>query len=197
VPIKELAPKNAHAHGPQELTAWNKRRLKLKNDVLRECWLFGILSGLRRNNLRGLRWDMWDRERNALWMIQKGKKPLLLVLSQPMTECLERAKEAGARLHREQAQDWVFPSGQSRSGHVTVLGGGLDSPHALRRSYSSAALNTPGVSREDVDRLIGHSKAADFRTLAPYDVDRARIEYFREKQELISAHIMSLLEGQN
>lgn len=193
VPIRPLTPVNAHAHAPEELPDWNKRRLALKNPILRECWLFGLLTGLRRANLRGLRWDMWDKERGVMRMIQKGKKPMLLVLSRPMVDCLNRAKEAGERLHREQARQWVFPSDKSKSGHLTVIGGGLDAPHALRRTFSSVGLDVEGVRDRDVDWLLGHSKKRDLPTLAPYDVDHARLAAFRAKQESLSARLMTLL----
>ena len=193
VAIKDVEPKNAHAHAPHELAGWNARRLKLKNEILREAWLFGLLSGLRRDNLRALRWDMWDRESSVMKMTQKGKKQFLLVLSTPMIECLHRAHEAGERLYRHQAQAWVFPSGQGKTGHVIVLGGDLDAPHALRRTFASIALGVEGIRDRDVDWLLGHSKKKDFATLAPYNVDRARLEEFRHKQEAISARIMALI----
>ena len=193
VVIKPIEPQNVPVLLPHELPAWNAKRLKIKNDVRREAWLYGLLSGLRRDNLYGLKWSMLDRKRGVMRMTQKGNKPLLLVLSGPMLECLDRAKEAGERLHRENAKTYVFPS---RTGHIIGLekdglGGGA---HMLRRSYGSLGRNAR-VSSEDVDRLLGHTKHQDRPMLKPYDVDEARIEYFREQQETISAHILALLEG--
>jgi integrase len=93
-------------------------------------------------------------------------------------------------LHRKQAEEWVFPSALSKAGHVNVIGGGLDTPHALRRTYSSIALDAEGVRSEDVDWLLGHVKKG---MIGHYNIDRVRLEEYRLKQERISARILAML----
>ena len=134
-------------------------------------------------------------------MMQKGNKRLMLVLSQPILDCLDRAREAGDRLYPLNAKTWCFPNSGRRVGHCTGneddiamplrSEGGLNTTigaHALRRTYSSNC----GLPEEIVDRLLGHTRRAN-PVMGAYNIDSARIEEYRHLQERASARLVAAL----
>lgn len=207
VPITKLDPASKPVMTPDELRQWNEKRLALRDEIAREFWLFALLSGLRRGGMGpdrrskrpALMWTMYDREQQILLLQQKGNKKLMVVLSKPMVECLERAKEAGERLYRTAARTYVFPNGGKgfRDGDEVDITIPLRSEdgkdvcvatHCLRRTYTSLSR----VPEELTDRLLGHMSRKK-EVMGSYNIDSARIEEYREIQEQISARLIEHL----
>jgi integrase len=140
----------------KDLAAWERDRLTIKNPVRRELALFVLLSGLRSEDCRSMRWDEIDG--NVLHRPKpKGGegRAFFIPLSGPMVECLERAREAGRYVHEVNGREWVWPA-DTEAGYVGKLSpADRITPHALRRTYATCALEA-GVPWSDVQLLLNH-----------------------------------------
>ncbi len=123
-------------------------------------WL-AVLTGARRSNLFGMRWDQIQGD---LWRIPstttKSKKPIEVPLVSKALEILLR--------RRGEVDDspWVFPAASTSSGHVDRPGKPWDEVrkaaklqdlrwHDLRRSLGSWATMT-GSNLPTVGKMLGH-----------------------------------------
>lgn len=147
--------------GEDDMQAWYDDLRQIPNEVERWALVGTILTGLRRETVANLEWRDLQRpirKRMAFW-IRKPKggedRGFDLILSRQMIRCLWRARDAGRRLHPENAKRWVFPSalGHIRGDHLTKLG--VKANHALRRGYATAGTNA-GVDEQTVGRLLNH-----------------------------------------
>lgn len=141
-----------------DMSEWWKEIQRLPNEVHREAHLFCLLSALRRNSLVDLRWNDLDLKRRC-FRIAKPKggedRAFDLILSEPMIRCLWRARRASRKLHKANAETWVFASA---IGHVrgdSLTREGVLANHALRRGYATAATNA-GVDETTVGKLLNH-----------------------------------------
>jgi hypothetical protein len=75
-----------------------------------------------------------------------------LILSRPMLRCMWRASR---RLHKSQAETWVFASALGHLRGDSLTRDGVLANHALRRGYAAAATNA-GVGEDIVGRLLKH-----------------------------------------
>ncbi len=151
--------------GVAELPAWWAQLGKVPNPVRREMHLFTLLSGLRRDDVRTMEPRHIDvRNRRMLVPDPKGgeDRAFHLPLSRAMLRCLWRAREAGRMLYPAQARRWVFPSGESASGHVEEVKEKklAKTGHALRHSFRTLA-HAAGVNELDVKVLLNHKIDAD------------------------------------
>jgi integrase len=180
---------------PREFPKWWSEVQALANPIRREAHFFAVLSNLRRNDLETLRWENLDVAGRKFRIVKpKGgaRKAFDLILTRPMLRCLWRARRAGRMLHPELAETWVFPSGDSKSGHVKQLTKDAVSHanHALRRSYSSIATSA-GVAEETVTRFLNHQS----KSVAGINYIRTSAigRFLSEEQAKISAAIIVAL----
>lgn len=127
-------------------------------DPHREALLFCLLSALRRNSLVELRWEDLALKRGCI-RIGKPKggqdRAFDLVLSRPMIRCLWRARQASRKLHKANAEIWVFASAVGHVRGDSLNRHGVMANHALRRAYATAATNA-GVDEDTVGKLLNH-----------------------------------------
>jgi integrase len=137
-----------------------------------------LLSGARKTEIEGLRWDEIDAERGLIRKAHSKTGPKVMMLSEPMRAIIE----AQPRLSES---PWVFP-GRSGKGHY------VGTPriwkkvrerakvedvrlHDLRHSAASFALAS-GLSLELIGGLLGHAQprtTARYAHLAADDLHRA------------------------
>jgi integrase len=177
-----------------ELSAWWKRVQAVKNPLHREAHLITLLSGLRRNDVRTLRWEHLDvKGRRFHVPSPKGgrRKAFDLILSRPMLRCLWRARRAGRLLYP--GSPWVFPA-DSKSGHLIRLSkekvGAIN--HTLRRTFGGIAKNHVDVEEEDIRRLYNHGGKG---VTSVYIRASKMGPHYLDQQELISAELMKALAG--
>lgn len=190
------------AMSPEDLPGWWGEVRALSNPIRRDAQLLGLLSGLRAGKeghrgggfgLVSLRWEHVDWKARALRLpTTKTGRPLVIPLSAPMVEILERRQAENEALHA--GSPWVFPA-DSKTGHIWSLHEQSSGKrkvsvtgHALRHSYVTLG-QAAGVPREIVSRLVGHSAGGNI-TESYTHVD-AQIEYLRSAQETISHYILS------
>jgi len=180
------------ALGTDDLPKWYCELQQLSNPIRREMHLFTLLSGLRRNDVRTLRWENLDvAGRRFTIPAPKGgaRKAFHLPLSRPMLRCLWRAKKAGATFYPREARTWVFPS-DSPSGHVVEIkekGRLSRTGHALRHTYSTMAA-AAGVPKLFEKALLNHVTERDVTD--GYKTISALFPQLRTEQEKLSTFIM-------
>jgi integrase len=107
----------------------------LDNPVLREFYLFALLTGLRRRNLTAMSWDN-VKKRCIEIPYSKNNRPSRVPITLPMERSLERLRCLG-KILPDHCHRWVFPSLISKSGHLEEpKNKALDRrPHALRHTF--------------------------------------------------------------
>ena len=116
------------------------------------------LTGCRRSEILGLRWDDVDRTAGELRLRDAKAGPRMVPLTAPARKVLEG-------IPRAPDDTWVFPGGNGKRhlGNLSYYWGsvreraGLDEVriHDLRHSYASRALAL-GESLSAIGRLLGH-----------------------------------------
>jgi integrase len=119
----------------RDLAGWFCRIVALDNPVLREFYLFALLTGLRRRNLTAMSWDNVKKQYIEI-PYAKNNRPSRVPVTPPMARSLERLRRLG-KILPEHCHPWVFPSPISKSGHLEEpKNKALDrSPHALRHTF--------------------------------------------------------------
>lgn len=159
--------------------------------LARDYLLMALLTGMRRREIAGLRWENIDLKARTLTVPKtKNGDPLMLPLSSYLTRLLtERKLRAGG-------SPWVFPT-QSASGHleecksfVRRVGArsGIDfSLHDLRRTFITIAesLDIPAYA---LKRLLNHRTSGD--VTGGYII--MDVERLREPVERIADRLLSL-----
>jgi integrase len=179
--------------GAEDLSRWWSDLLRLENPIRREMHLFTLLSGLRKNDVLTARWSNLDEQRRALRIPSpKGgdERAFDLPLSEPMWECLQRARDAGQTFFPDQGRTWIFPA---ETGHVAEVkeDGRLKlshTGHALRHSFRTIAA-AAGIDRLRVKILMNH--AIDGDVTDSYAHVPVLFGSLMEAQERISAYIMA------
>ena len=119
-----------------------------------------VLTGCRRNEILGLRWEDVDFEAGELRLRDAKTGARLVPMSPPVAEVLEN-------LSRVPGNPWVFP-GKKRGTHQRNINdswdrirkrAGLDGVrlHDLRHSFASRAL-AMGESLSMIGKLLGHTR---------------------------------------
>jgi integrase len=179
--------------GAKDLPAWWAQLQKLPNPIRREMHLFMLLSGLRRQDVLTARWEHLDEERKALRIpAPKGgaERAFDLPLSEPMFDCLKRAKTAGNTFFPKQSQIWVFPA---ETGHIAEVkeDGKVKlshTGHALRHSFRTLAGAT-GIDRLRLKILMNHAVERDVTD--SYANVPALFDSLMDAQRRISAFIIT------
>ncbi len=176
------------------------------NAVLREANLFGILTGLRKENLIALRWDQINIKNRYISIdpeSMKSGEPFKLPMSRAMVRCLWRARKGSRMLHEVNSRTWVFASDRSRSGHISntknvqswIRADGTklkkvrveQSAHALRhswRDFANEARVWPIHSKVLMHHAVGSDVHSEYLTLGNMFDD------LRTSQEAVSSFIV-------
>jgi integrase len=154
VDANEREPASSTALRQSDLPEWRRQVDELPGP-LRDYHLLVLYSGLRRRDAAALRAEQVDLENGTL-SVPKPKggaaKAFELPLNRPLRAVLER------RLKAVGDEGWLFPSARSSSGHLEEpRADGLPSPHALRRTFSTAATLWAEVTPIKVSILMNHS----------------------------------------
>lgn len=184
---------------PEQIPAWWRLARALDDPIRRECYLFCLLSGLRRTSLLTMRWADRDRDDGAFWKIPRPKggedKEFDLVLSAAMMACVRRALVLSNEwLTRTGEFKWLWP-GTSDDGHVPKLndrehfGDLWMPPHGLRRTYSSVA-RLAGSPEDLIERFLNHGKESVTRG---YIMTNPIGALLRESQERTSTLMLKFL----
>lgn len=188
----------------QDLPRWYAAVRKLENPVRQECFVFALLSGLRRTSLLEMRWEHFDPAAGTFYIPRpKGGSDSAfdLVLSPEMVEVLERVRgwtvdEHGGADLLAPTSPWVWP-GKSKDGHLA----GLESDkkrgvfcglHGCRRTYASVARGI-GVEEDLIGRFLNH-RGKGGRITAHYIRTSAIGKLLVDAQSRISERIMTCLE---
>jgi integrase len=190
-----------------DLPRWHAAVRALENPIRQECFIFGLLSGLRRTSLLEMRWEHFD-EASSTFHIPRPKggrgAAFDLILSPEMMGVLDRVRghlgilvvdEHGGIDEREPASPWVWP-GKSKAGHIS----GMESDrkrgvfcglHGCRRTYSSIA-RVLGVEEDLIGRLLNH-RGKGARVTSHYVRTSAIGKLLVDAQRRISEHIATCL----
>lgn len=147
------------------LHEWHQALDVIRSPVRREFYLLALLTGLRRDSLRILKWS--DVRGDELYIASPKRArheepvPFNLPLVDAHMAVLERLRRAGAVLAPR--SPWIFPG--ERVDHITDLTltvgekrdwrGPNFTPHALRACFMTAAVQA-GVHPYALSRLVGH-----------------------------------------
>jgi integrase len=188
-PLRELS-----VMAPEDLPRWWAAVSALPNPIRRECHLFSLLSGLRRNSLLEMQWQDLDEDTFHIPWPQGGSRFAFdLILSAPLQECLRRAKVEGGRLFPSHAATWVWPGqvgrldglANDRKLGVFCYGEGC------RRTYATVAVMA-GIDRDLIARLLNQGGPA--KTVTRHYIRSTAIgRLLIEAQETISAAIVTAL----
>src|SRR5207253_5430887 len=93
-----------------DMPAWYHDVCVLRSEVHRWAHVFALLSGLRLKEFSTLKWEQIDVGNRVARVRVKGGHWYNMPLSRPLLHVLQRARDAGRRLHGENARTYVFPS---------------------------------------------------------------------------------------
>lgn len=179
---------------PHALLRWYEA-VMAEGPLARDYLLVAMLTGMRRREIAGLRWEHIDLKGRTLTVPKtKNGDPLVLPLSSYLARLLtERKLQVGN-------SPWVFPT-QSAAGHlqecksfvrrVGARSGVTFSLHDLRRTFITIAesLDLPAYA---LKRLLNHRVAGD--VTGGYII--MDVERLREPVERIAGKILDLVAWQ-
>lgn len=185
-PLITMLPENPRL--PYPLT-WDEQDALMRElpPHLQSMVLFAINTGLRDENIAGLRWE-WERP-----LPEVGRSVFVVPASEyktgvPHVVILNDAAWSIVQAQREKCATWVFPYTLTRGGKEitnrveTINNGAYQSArsraglsmvrvHDLRHTFASR-LRLAGVSQEDRNALMGHGGASMPEHYASADVGR-------------------------
>ena len=162
--VHSAVPESRTHHIPRDrLSAWWQTSLKQK-PVMRDYLQFLLLTGLRRREASGLRWDMVTLEHGKATVTfssseTKSNRRFILPLGSAAAEVLHRRQVS-------QCAGYVFPS-PTRKGKpiqepakaAAACAGAAGvhcPPHGLRRTFSTVA-QLEGIPASTVSQLLNHT----------------------------------------
>ncbi len=166
---------------------------------VRDIFLIGIYTGMRRGEIVSLRREQVDMERRILRVDEtKTGEPLELPLTRQLAAILEwRLADADPAARQN---GWVFPSSKSGSGHVadiarfygdiTEEGGTRFWFHGLRNAFITVAERELMLPRSLTKRLVNHARPQD--VTEGYAADWT-VEQLREPAQRIADRIDKLM----
>ena len=154
--------------------------------AVRDIFLFGFYTGMRRGEIFSLRWERINLERRILRVDEtKTGEPLELPITRQLAAIFERRlAETGSS--GAPAKGWVFPSSRSGAGHVAGVGhfhGGISQAggarfwfHGLRNAFITVAERDLMLPRSLTKRLVNHARPSDVTEgyAADWTVDQLR-----------------------
>ncbi len=174
---------------PHQLKAWFAAVQTLDNKIAADYLELLVLTGLRRSEGAGLRWDCVDLVSRTLTIeITKNKRKHVLPISEYLMAMFTRLKENAVN-------EFVFP-GTGKTGHIVEIKKNVASVvkasklqftlHDLRRTFITIA-ESLDISAYAVKRLANHSMGGDV-TATHYIV--FDIERLRDPMEKINRYIL-------
>ena len=144
---------------PAEMPEMWRRLDAMEDRVRRACWMTMLLTGLRSNDARSMRWDHLDGDGVLAVPSPKGgeAKAFRLPLPRMVLQELEGVRDLTAPLE----SGFVFPSPTSKSGHLEQMRKLADwpyPPHALSHTWRTMALEA-GVDLQMAMVLLNHRPA--------------------------------------
>ncbi len=138
---------------------------------IRDIFLIGVYTGMRRGEIVSLRREQVDMERRVLRVEEtKTGEPLELPITRQLAAILERRLADGEK-PAERQDGWVFPSPRSGAGHVSDLarfygeisekGGTRFWFHGLRNAFITVAERELMLPRSLTKRLVNHARPSD------------------------------------
>ena len=190
--------------GPAEvLPSWRAgiEALDLEPAV-RDVFLIGFYTGMRRGEIFSLRWARIDLDRRILRVEEtKTGEPLELPITRQLAAIFERrlAETGGSEAP---AEGWVVPSSRSGAGHIagvghfhndiTEAGGAKFWFHGLRNAFITVAEREMMFPRSLTKRLVNHARPSD--VTEGYAADWT-VEQLREPAQRIADRIDELMQG--
>lgn len=176
---------------PDELGVFFQEVAKIPNAVSRNFILLSLFMGQRRRNIQALQWSDINFERRVAYIkTTKNGEPQAVPLS---TQAIELLRE----METFKTSQWLFPSKQSRSGH-------LENPqvawramkerahltnlrlHDLRRTFASYQAIT-GSSNEIIGKALGDKSPAVIPIYARLTEDPVRQSIQRAADQMFAA----------
>ena len=141
------------------------------NPALRDIFLIGLYTGMRRGEVVSLRWERVDLERRILRVEEtKTGKPLELPVTRQLAAIFERLRpDCGGEAA---PSGWVFPSPKkARAGHVADIARFYEDIgkaagtrfwfHGLRNAFITVAERELMLPRSLTKRLVNHARPSD------------------------------------
>ena len=136
--------------------------------AVRDIFLIGFYTGMRRGEIVSLRWDRIDLDRRVLRIEEtKTGEPLELPITRQLAAIFER-RLADIDGSVVQPEGWVFPSSKSGTGHVAGVGhfhNGISEAggakfwiHGLRNAFITVAERELMLPRSLTMRLVNHAR---------------------------------------
>ena len=154
------------------LSRWHKGiETAVRNPVGRDAFRFGLYTGMRRDEVLGLRWEQVDLEVMTLRVEEtKTSEPLELPVTRQLATIFERRLSERERFP-EHTRTWVFPSETSRSGRINSMqhlnarigeaGGAKFWFHAFRNCFITVADRDLMLPNSLTKRLVNHARPSD------------------------------------
>ncbi|ADC71736.1 integrase family protein [Thioalkalivibrio sp. K90mix] len=151
------------AHPPEREPGEGKTKPKLRNGAIaRDVFMVLVLTGLRRNEALGLRWeDVSFAGRTLTIPDPKNYQPHTLPLSDYLVELLKaRQQESGGEYVFSDAAGTRFQNLRYAVDRVAEVSGVRAMPHDLRRTFATVAesLDVPAYA---VKALLNHKTTGD------------------------------------
>ena len=167
--------------------------------AIRDIFLVGFYTGMRRGEIVGLRWERVDLEGRILRVEEtKTGEPLELPITRQLAAIFDRRRAdngAAVELH-----GWVFPSRASASGHVedthrfydaiSDAGGTRFWFHGLRNCFITVAERELMLPRSLTKRLVNHARPSD--VTEGYAADWT-VDQLREPAQKVAGRIDALM----
>lgn len=178
------------------LAAWYAQVSRM-SWVRRDYLLFVLLTGLRRRDAAEIRWSDIDWAAGTLHRpAPKGgaDRAFTIPLSRKALAVVRLRRMTNPRLFGSPTP-WAFPT-RSRDGRKVIPiqepgGDGLPSPHRLRDTFATAALEA-GVDLFTRKTLMNHALSG---TDVTEGYQRPSLEHLRRAQEAITAFLWTRLRG--
>ena len=156
------------------------------NPALRDIFLIGLYTGMRRGEVVSLRWERVDLERRVLRVEEtKSGEPLELPVTRQLAAIFERLRpDCGGEAA---PSGWLFPSPKkARAGHVADIARFYEDIgkvagtrfwfHGLRNAFITVAERELMLPRSLTKRLVNHARPSDVTEgyAADWTVDQLR-----------------------
>ena len=140
--------------------------------AIRDIFLIGMYTGMRRGEILSLRWERIDLERRVLRVEDtKTGEPLELPITRQLAAIFGRLR-ADCSGEAAPSDGWLFPSPRkARSGHVANLAlfyAGITEAartrfwfHGLRNAFITVAERELMLPRSLTKRLVNHARPSD------------------------------------
>jgi integrase len=171
----------------RDLPAWFRAVLALDNPVMREFNVLALLTGLRRRDMTTMRWENVQKGHIGIPQPKNGR-PSRIPISPPIARSLRRLRDIGKVLP-EDCHQWVFPSPNSKSGHVEEPKNKIlnKSPHALRHTFRGMCAGAK-ISTIHSKLLMLHAVGQDVHD--EYMTTDAMFEQLAKASADVSTYIM-------